>query len=257
MDNKAIIAMEMLKQHTIGSRFENLSQDFMPKTVQDAYESQDYFQKFSTRGELGGFKIALASKVQQNLTGIKHPLYGGIFSSEILPSPAKIEFKKCLGLGLEFELAITLLQDLPKGHQLVTERSVIKYIKSIYPAFEIIIDRNADYSNLDALSMVVDNVWCGGVVLGDPIKNWESMDLNKLEATLNWNEEDPVKALTGDANPIKSLVWVINSLLTRNIKIPKGSLFITGSVMKTRKLNVGDIIEYKIGNNSKVQLEVD
>ena len=45
-----------------------------------------------------GFKIGLASKTQQELTGINHPLYGGIFKNEIETSPAQIRSKKYLNL---------------------------------------------------------------------------------------------------------------------------------------------------------------
>ena len=258
MDNNVLehSAMEMIAQHRSGSRFKNLSQEFQPKNLTDAYEAQDMFHRLSNRGILGGFKIALASKVQQELTGVNHPLYGGIFAKEIIMSPAKIPFKSNLSLGLEFELAVTISQEITSEAGLFDKNSVRAIIDIVCPAFEIIIDRGADYADLDPMSMVVDNVWCGGVVLGAPVPNWQRIELNKLDATLMWNDRPPETALVGDANPLDSLVWLINSLLVRNKKIPKGAVIITGSVFKTRNTKIGDQIKYIIGTNSKVQVDI-
>ena len=52
--------------------------------MDEAYLAQKLFHEQSGRSELGGHKIALASKVQQELCGIDHPIAGGIFKNEIL-----------------------------------------------------------------------------------------------------------------------------------------------------------------------------
>ena len=59
------IAQCMLDQHNLKQNFENLPETLMPKDFDEAYETQKIFQENSGRGSLGGFKIALASKVQQ------------------------------------------------------------------------------------------------------------------------------------------------------------------------------------------------
>ena len=104
--------------------------------------------------------------------------------------------------------------------------------------------------------MVVDNVWCGGVVLGPLVRSWKSKNINELNATLQWNDESPQSASVGDANPLASLVWVINSLLKRNRGIPKGFVIITGSVLKTRTAKIGDRVSYNIGNLSEVTVDI-
>ena len=65
----------------------------------------------------------------------------------------------------------------------------------ISSAFELIIDRDADYENIDAFSMASDNVWCAGVILGNPIENWKNVDFNTLKSTLYWNDETPQEAV--------------------------------------------------------------
>ena len=256
MDRLEQIAQFMLDQHNSKQTFQNLPETLMPKGFDEAYKVQQVFQKNSNRGELGGFKIALASKIQQELCGIDHPIAGGIFANEIKSSPSTFELSDFHGLGLEFEIAVTLSEDLKPEMGSFDKNNIRQYIKSLSPAFELIIDRNADYSNINALTMITDNAWCSGIVLGKELPNWENLDLDIIKSQLLWNDEPPQNAMIKDANPLKSLSWVANLLLSHGRTIPKGSVIITGSVIKTRAPQRGDHIIYKVGNLSEVEIKI-
>ena len=154
MDRLGQIAQLMLDQHKLKQNFQNLPKSLMPKDFDEAYKIQQIFQRNSGRGDLGGFKIALASRVQQELCGIDHPIAGGIFANEIKTSPAIFELHNFHGLGLEFEIAVTLSDDLKPEMGPFNNQNIRKFIKSLSPAFELIIDRDADYSNINPLSMI-------------------------------------------------------------------------------------------------------
>ena len=144
MDRLEQIAQFMLDQHKLKQNFQNLPKSLMPKDFDEAYKIQQIFQRNSGRGDLGGFKIALASKVQQELCGIDHPIAGGIFANEIKTSPAIFELHNFHGLGLEFEIAVTLSDDLKPEMGPFNNQNIRKFIKSLSPAFELIIDRDAE-----------------------------------------------------------------------------------------------------------------
>ena len=256
MDRMEEIAQFMLYQHKSQQNFQNLPQTLMPENFEEAYETQKIFQKNSGRGELGGFKIALASKVQQELCGIDHPIAGGIFANEIKTSPAIFELENFHGLGLEFELAVTLSADLKPGMEPFDKDNIKQFIKSLSPAFELIIDRNADYSNINPLTMITDNAWCSGIVLGRELPNWEKLNLDIIRSQLLWNDEAPQNAMIKDANPLESLAWVSNLLISLGRTIPKDSIIITGSVIKTRAPHKGDHIIYKNEDLSEVEIKI-
>ena len=256
MNNSLRIANHLVKEHRNKINFKTLPTDLLPLNMDEAYLAQQSFHEQSGRGELGGHKIALASKVQQELCGIDHPIAGGIFKNEIFNSPHNIEIQNYHGLGLEFELAMEISSDLDESIGKLNENNVKNYISNIYTAFELIIDRNADYSKINALTMTADNVWCGGVVLGNKINNWKNLDFNALQSTLLWNDEAPQKAFIKDATPFRTLAWVINVRLSQNINIPSGSKIITGSVIKTRAPKKGDHIIYKIDRLSQVEVKI-
>ena len=256
MDRLKQIAKFMLDQHKSKQNFQNLPETLMPKNLNEAYKIQEIFQKNSGRGQLGGFKIALASKVQQELCGIDHPIAGGIFANEIKSSPETFDLDNFHGLGLEFELAVTLSDDLKPGMEPFDKNNIKQFIKSLSPAFELIIDRGADYSNINPLTMITDNAWCSGIVLGKELSNWEKLNLDVIRSQLLWNDEAPQDAMIKDANPLESLSWVSNLLTSLGRTIPKDSVIITGSVIKTRAPNKGDHIIYKVEDLSEVEIKI-
>ena len=77
--------------------------------------------------------------MQQELCGIDHPIAGGIFESEIYNSPFEVNFASYHGLGLEFELAMEISEDLNSKSIKFDENNVLDYISNIYSAFELII----------------------------------------------------------------------------------------------------------------------
>ena len=88
------IAQAVKAAHETGEPYRNLDGELAPVDVDEAYAAQDRLHALHAiagRGALGGRKIVLASKVQQELCGVDHPIAGGIFAGEIVASPATIE----------------------------------------------------------------------------------------------------------------------------------------------------------------------
>ena len=258
-DRLDAIAREIIRQHQAGARFANLTGDLAPRDIDEAYAAQFRLHEIhgqEGRGPLGGRKIALASAVQQQLCGVDHPIAGGIFANEIFQSPVTLRLSNYHGLGLEFELAIVLGEDLTPGDGPFDAASVRARTVSIRPAFEMIIDRGADYSDLNALTMAADNAWCAGIVLGPEIAGWRDMDVDAIPVSLHWNDEPPATAKVGDADPFGSLAWVANVLTGAGQVIKAGEVVITGSVIKTRAPEVGDKVRYDVGGLGSVELSV-
>lgn len=258
-DRVDAIAREIHRQHAEGAPYRNLGGSLAPRDIGEAYAAQFRLHELHRedgRGPLGGRKIALASKVQQALCGVDHPIAGGVFAAEIFESPAELRLGDYHGLGLEFELAIVLGRDLGPGDGPFDVAAMREAAAAIRPAFEMIIDRGADYSNLSALTMAADNAWCGGIVLGPEIDGWRDMDVEGLAARLTWNDEPAGEAKVGDADPFGSLAWVANVLTGAGQKMAAGETFITGSIIKTRAPVAGDRVRYVVGDGHAVEVSV-
>jgi len=259
VDKSEEIARAIKTAHVAGETFQNLTAGLAPANVAAAYEAQFALHRLHEtdgRGPLGGRKIALASKVQQELCGINHPIAGGIFAREIMASPAEVKLSDYYGLGVEFEMAVKLDADLTAANAPFDKQNIRDKVASVHAAFELIIDRGADYGALDALTMIADNAWCGGVVLGPEISGWRDLDLDALPVALHWNDDPPVEAMTGLADPLGSLAWVCNLVTERGGTLRAGDIVITGSVIKTRYPKAGDRMRYDIAGFSDVSLSI-
>jgi len=254
--NKA--AAELYRAHLAGESFRPLTGELCPDSITDAYRIQQAFQLLHAknsdgRGIIGGRKIALASKVQQELCGIDHPIGGGIFANDIQASPASVELTDYYGLGVEYEIAITLTDSVSTAQQHSGE-SIRELVATVHPAFELITDRGADYEQLHALTMIAENAWCAGVILGPDIGTGH--DINNLPVTLNWNDEPAQRASSSASDPLGSLAWVVNLVTSMGETIEAGQPIITGSVMKTRYPVEGDLIRFSIDDHADISLQV-
>ncbi len=129
------------------------------------------------------------------------------------------------------------------------------------PAFELIEDRASDYARLDAVSLVADNCWCGGIVLGKATGAWRDLDLTgnpvRLEYTSGGRTEVET-ANTGAAlgNPLNALAWVANLLGGQGRPLQAGMWVMTGSTLRTRFAEAGDRAVYSVEGLGSVEVTV-
>lgn len=256
MDKLLEISELILSEHNTGIPFKNLEKPLILNNEDEAYNAQFIFQKNAKRGKIGGYKIALASKVQQQLCSINNPIAGGIFKSEIYQSQEIIKLKNYQSLGLEFEMAFEINQNIFPNTLENKDISIKNYVNNAYTCFELIDDRGASYNNLDALTLIADNAWSSGIILSTPNPKWKDFDLNKLNSKLYWNNILIGEAKLFNSDPLNSLSWIIKHLGKFNKTIDKGSIIITGSVLKTKKPKSGDKIKFEIENLSNVITEI-
>src|SRR6202162_4067334 len=109
-------ARAFLETHRSRAQYLPLDPVTRAAPLDDAYRIQDALHRLMAdagRGEIAGWKIALTSKAMQQMTGVDQPAAGAIFSKVVHPSPARIELTAYHHLGVEFEGAGRLADDLP------------------------------------------------------------------------------------------------------------------------------------------------
>ena len=257
MTEKAIrIAKQLIAEHKDKISFQNLGKNLNLRSKSEAYIAQDYFHKMAGRGELGGYKIALSSKVQQEHHKINEPLFGALFKSEIFFSPKVINFNSYQRLGVEIELAFKLSNKIHNFERKINLKNISGFIESIYPAIELIEDRKAEYVGLDPLSLICDNAWSGGLIVGDPIKDWQQKNFSEIYSSLFWNNESKKTACVMDANPFENLCWLLNDLRDRKKILLPGMVIISGSVFQIRHAQYGDKITHSLGSGVEACLMI-
>ena len=254
-------ARAFLDVHQSRTRYRPLDAAVRSAPLDEAYRIQDHLHRLMTdagKGEIAGWKIALTSKAMQQMTGVDQPAAGAIFSKVVLPSPARVELTSYHHLGIEFEVAVRLADDLPASGAPWTRASVAGRVAACMPAFELVEDGDADYKTLDAFTLVAQNAWNGGVVLGSPVTEWRGVDLEGSVTRCWINDAPGGQGKTGDAlgHPFEAGAWLANLLNGRGGMIRRGMIVMTGSSITTKFPAPGDRVRFAIDGLGEVALEV-
>jgi 2-keto-4-pentenoate hydratase len=153
---------------------------------------------------------------------------------------------------------VRLADDLPGSGAPWTRASVAGRVAACMPAFELVEDGNADYKTLDAFTLVAQNAWNGGVVLGAPVTEWRGVDLESAVTRCWVNGEPGGQGKTGDAlgHPFEAVAWLANLLNGRGGMIRRGMIVMTGSSITTKFPAPGDRVRFAIDGLGEVALEV-
>ena len=232
--------------HATRADYQNLPEAIAPPTIADAYAAQEALMGMWTPkfGPVVGLKIATTTKIMQALMGIDHPCGGMLYESRVHQSPARIAKAGFVNLVVECELAVRLKAGLPHAATPYTRESVRAAIGHVMPAFELIEDRRAHYKSCKAASMIADNCWNGGVVLGQPVPLDDARDLDKLAGRLEIDGKPANDGRTDD--PLGALAWVANLAAERGRPMTAGMVVITGSVIPTLPIEIGSTFRFTL-----------
>src|SRR5438876_965765 len=120
-------ARASFEMHRMRVRYGPLDATLRAAPLDDAYRIQYALHRIMAkagRGEIAGWKIALTSRAMQRMTGVDQPAAGAIFSKVVHSSPARVDLAAYHHLGVEFEVAVRLGEELPAGAVPWTRASV-------------------------------------------------------------------------------------------------------------------------------------
>jgi 2-keto-4-pentenoate hydratase len=255
MDRLDAMAQHMWDARRARTKYANLPADLTPGSIADAYAAQEVYHRLAepTYGPVAGVKVATTTKVMQELMGITHPCGGAIFARTIHSSPARIAKSDFVNLRIESEIALKLGSDMPSGKAPWTADNVVPHVAGAMPAYELIEDRNAVYTETNAVSMIVENCWNGGVVIGTPkpVKPEQIIGVTGRQ-TLNGKQIGEGKS----ENPFATLAWLANLLAERKRDLKAGMVVITGSLIPTVSIAAGQRAVFAVDGLGEVVMDV-
>ena len=258
MDNRArtrAMAQWLWQARQRRQPYGNLPDELRPASIAEAYAAQEAYYGLAepVYGAVAGAKIATTTKVMQRLMGIDHPCGGAIFSRTIHRSPAKLRGADFVNLRIESEIALQLGAELPATKAPWTRETVAPAVAAALPAFELIEDRNADYATTEALSLIVENCWNGGIVTGTP-KRVALDDLVGIAGRLTLCGK---LVGEGDAeDPCATLAWLANHVAERGRNLKAGMIVITGSLIPTVSIGSGERAVFTVDGLGDVVMDV-
>ena len=250
----AAAARFIAQAHANREAYQNLSGALEPPSIADAYAVQEALRTLwePLHGPVAGLKIAVTTKVMQELMGIDHPCGGMIYARNVHASPYQLSLSRHMHVVTEFELAVRVGRTLAKKATPWTREEVRAEITEVMPAFELIEDRNAVYRSTRPTTLIADNAWNAGIVLGKPVSVPASFELDGLKGRLVSNRSATKVGATDD--PMGALAWCVNLAADRNRPLEAGQVVITGSVLATLPIAPGESFAFDLDGLGNVEI---
>ncbi len=253
------LAQRLMREHEEQVRFRPFAAANGIASLDDAYRVQDrYVSLLQTRfGEGIGYKIGLTSQRMQRMCGIDQPIAGVVLADRLHHSGAKVAISGYGRIGLEFEIAVRLANDLPVGGPAFTPETIAAHVGGVSAAIEIVDDRAADYAELDVLSLVADNSWNGGIVLSEFRSAWPALDAVSGVVHRNGVEIDRGHGRDVLGHPFSPLAWLANALAAKGRSLRAGDVVMTGSLVTTRFPTETETYSFELEGIGAVELTVE
>jgi 2-keto-4-pentenoate hydratase len=230
-------AQALMSEHASGVQYRPFAAAHGITTVDDAYAVQREYVRLQTLARntgTAGYKIGLTTPRMQAMCGIDRPIAGVVLADRVHASGATLRADAYGRMALEFEIAVRLAHDLVSDGRRPTIDEVAAAVDGVAAAVEIIDDRGADYRALDALSLIADNAWNGGIVLGAFTKPWP--DLAATEGIVSLDGAVLDRGLGRDVlgHPFHAVAWLATHLADQGSRLCAGEVVMTGSVVTTK-----------------------
>jgi 2-oxo-3-hexenedioate decarboxylase/2-keto-4-pentenoate hydratase len=238
-----------------------LPEPLRPANESEAYSLQAAVNRRLSESRLGlaaGHKIGCTTPVMQAYLGIPNPCAGDVFAATTLESPAAVNVSGYRRLGVECEIVVTISHDVVPEAAPFTREQIASHVDGVMAGIEIVDDRYRDYRTLGAPTLIADNFFNAGCVLGKPIGDWRRLDLVALEGRMLINGREVGRGHGGMilGHPLEALAWLANSRAARGLGLRKGVFVFLGSLVETKWPDRGDSVRVEIEALGALDLEV-
>jgi 2-keto-4-pentenoate hydratase len=258
MNNTLAAAQTIASARRDRSPLHPLAGDAAPQTEAEGYRIQDAVHDLLAAdfGALVGYKIGCTSPVMQRYLDIPHPCGGGVFAKGVHQSGASLSANDFVRVGVECEIAVRLGRDLAPSRAPFTADAVALAIDAYLPAIELVDDRYIDWPTIGAPTLVADDFFAAGCVLGAPVARTKAPDLLEVigRAVINGVEVSRGTGADVLGHPHNALAWLANHLAAEGKALCAGQIVLTGSLVKTVWLNAGDSVRMELSGLGTVQV---
>ena len=235
-------ADQLYREYSQKIPYSLMNTDLAPLSEVAAYDIQkDFmFKRAQNAGGYSGYKIAYTTKVMQERVGASQPVFGRILSNSVYQSPASLFAANYVNLALECEVAVTMASDLEANDKGLDRDTVFDAIEHLQLAFELVDIRQSTSEN-SLIQSIATNIHGAGVVLGQPVTNWQELDIPSAKCELKL---DGVSVGTGqgsdvNGHPVEPMIWIAKTLNAMGGSLKKGDIVITGSMIPPIEVKPG------------------
>jgi 2-keto-4-pentenoate hydratase len=238
-------------QRLAGTPIGPLPVDCRPRDEPEAYEVQEVLHGLlggSALGAVAGHKIGCTTPVMQKYLGISNPCAGGVHARTVHDGHANVRHADYVRVGVECEIAVRLGASLEPASAPFDRVRVGEAVEAVLAAMEIVDDRYRDYRTLDVPTLIADDFFNAGCVLGPAITRWRDLDLPGLIGVtrLNGGEVGRGQGRAVMGHPFEALAWLANLRASLGLSLRAGEFVLLGSVVETRWVSASDKVTIAI-----------
>jgi 2-keto-4-pentenoate hydratase len=246
MDKIIAAAKVIAKARRNRAPLASLDPDILPEDEAEGYRVQRALHDLllPQAGGLVGYKIGCTSAVMQQYLDIPHPCSGGVFANGVHDSGARLKASDYVRVGVECEIAVRLARNLAAGEAPFTAEWVAEAIEAYHPAIEIVDDRYVKWETMGAPTLVADDFFAAGCVLGKAVARTTAPDLLHMAGRAVVNGKEVGRGTGADVlgHPHNALAWLANHMAAEGRGLHAGQIVLTGSLVKTVWLKAGDSV---------------
>jgi len=235
----------------------SLAADVAPRDEAEGYKVQRALHDLMLpqTGAMVGYKIGCTSAVMQRYLDIPHPCGGGVFAKGVHDSGAKLAASDYVRVGVECEIAVRLARDLSPSEEPFTAEWVAESVEAYYPAIELVDDRYVKWETMGAPTLVADDFFAAGCVLGKAVARTKAPDLLTVKGRAIVNGKEAGRGTGADVlgHPHNALAWLANHLAEEGKGLHAGQIVLTGSLVKTVWLDAGDSVKMELDGLGTVE----
>lgn len=222
----------------------DLPDEFRPSDLGEAYAIQAAVVAGLGHGTPIGYKCACTSPIAQAALRIDRPVYGRLLTGTTSTDGATLDTDRFVHRVVEAEFGLRVGDDVEPidgGH---TAETIADYVAAVIPAIEIV-DYRYEAWTIGALQVAADNAIHGWWVRGEPLAEWQHLDLGDVPVTVERNGDI---ATTGSGanvlgHPLNVLAWLADELPRFGSRLRAGDLVTTGVTTDVFEAESGDRID--------------
>lgn len=234
-----------------------------PQTEAEGYGLQRMLNGLLTVAGLGaqaGHKIGCTTAVMQKFLNIANPCAGVVFEKCVLRGAARVPRSGFVKLGVECEICVELARDLAPAGAPVDRHAASDAIGAVMAAIELVDERYKNFRTLGVPTLIADDFFDSGCVLGEPVRDWRRLDLARISGVTYINGAESGRGVGSlvMGHPLEALAWLANARARFGLEpLKAGEFVLLGSVVETKWLEAGDQVRVVLEQLGEVALAVD
>jgi 2-oxo-3-hexenedioate decarboxylase/2-keto-4-pentenoate hydratase len=144
-------------------------------------------------------------------------------------------------IGMECEIAVRLSRDLPPQSLPYTRETVAPAVAEVMAAIELVDERYENYRTLGIPTLVADDFFNAGCVLGKPVSDWRHLDLAALTGRAIINDIEVGRGVGAMVlgHPLNALAWLANAQAEHGLPGLKAGEFVMLGILAVAVLAMG------------------